>query len=75
MIMHEEQDEKYHLYLEYQRFFLSKQESKRGLPTPSVAFYKIFGLSSLFPNSKKFGKYHLGYLSQNENHKVDVLNS
>ena len=48
-------------------------ESKRGLPTPSVAFYKIFGLASLFPNSKTFGKYHLGYLSENENHKVDVL--
>ena len=29
-------------------------ESKRGLPTPSVAFYKIFGLSKLFPNSKIF---------------------
>ena len=25
-------------------------ESKRGLPTPSVAFYKIFGLAKLFPN-------------------------
>ena len=48
-------------------------ESKRGLPTPSVAFYKIFGLSTIFPNSKTFGKYHLGYLSENENHKVDVL--
>ena len=48
-------------------------ESKRGLPTPSVAFYKIFGLASLFPNSKTFGKYHLGYLSENESHKVDVL--
>ena len=24
-------------------------ESKRSLPTPAVAFYKIFGLSSLFP--------------------------
>ncbi len=24
-------------------------ESKRGLPSPMVAFYKIFGLSSLFP--------------------------
>ena len=23
-------------------------ESKRGLPTPMVAFYKIFGLSSIF---------------------------
>jgi len=31
-------------------------ESKRGLPTPMVAFYKIFGLSSLFPKSKTFSK-------------------
>lgn len=48
-------------------------ESKRGLPTPWVSFYKIFGLSSLFPNSKVFGRYHLGYLSKEENHEVDVL--
>lgn len=27
-------------------------ESKRGLPTPSVAFYKVFGLSAIFPGSK-----------------------
>ncbi|MES2799448.1 MAG: glycosyltransferase [Bacteroidota bacterium] len=48
-------------------------ESKRGLPTPSVAFYKIFGLSALFPKSKKFGKYHLGFLDEFENHEVDIL--
>lgn len=48
-------------------------ESKRGLPTPKVAFYKIFGLSSLFSKSKKFGKYHLSYLSKDKNHEVDVL--
>ncbi len=48
-------------------------ESKRGLPTPMVSFYKIFGLSKLFPNSKKFGQYHLGYLSEFENHEIDVL--
>ena len=29
-------------------------ESKRSLPTPAVAFYKIFGLSSLFPKSSVF---------------------
>ena len=29
-------------------------ESKRGLPTPSVAFYKIFGLATIFPNSRIF---------------------
>src|ERR1019366_5268619 len=39
-------------------------ESKRGLPTPSVAFYKTFGLASLFPKSKIFGKYHLGFLDE-----------
>ncbi|MFN2423492.1 MAG: glycosyltransferase family 2 protein [Cryomorphaceae bacterium] len=48
-------------------------ESKRGLPTPAVAFYKIFGLAALFPKSRIFGKYHLGYLSQNENHEVEIL--
>jgi len=48
-------------------------ESKRGLPTPSVAFFKIFGLSALFPKSKIFGKYHLGFLDKNKTHQVDVL--
>ncbi|MCG6186447.1 glycosyltransferase [Maribellus maritimus] len=48
-------------------------ESKRGLPTPWVAFYKMFGLSGLFPKSKKFGKYHLSFLDENKIHEVDVL--
>jgi len=48
-------------------------ESKRGLPTPAVAFYKIFGLSRFFPRSKTFGKYHLGYMDEDEIHEVDVL--
>lgn len=48
-------------------------ESKRGLPTPAVAFYKTFGLSFLFPQSKTFGKYHLGFLPENETNEVDIL--
>ncbi|MEM7162894.1 MAG: glycosyltransferase [Bacteroidota bacterium] len=48
-------------------------ESKRGLPTPSVAFYKIFGLSWLFPKSKKFNQYHLGHLDKDKVHEIDVL--
>ena len=48
-------------------------ESKRGLPTPMTAFYKIFGLSKLFPHSKRFSKYHLGYLPENETNPVDIL--
>ncbi len=48
-------------------------ESKRGLPTPEVAFYKIFGISKFFPRSKKFGKYHLTYLDKEKTHVIDVL--
>lgn len=48
-------------------------ESKRGLPTPWVAFYKVFGLATLFPQSKKFGKYHLGFLDKNLTHEIEVL--
>jgi GT2 family glycosyltransferase len=48
-------------------------ESKRGLPRPMVAFYKIFGLSRIFPKSKRFGQYHLGHLSEFENNEVDIL--
>jgi len=48
-------------------------ESKRGLPTPRVAFYKISGLSALFPKSRTFGKYHLGYLDPDKIHEVDIL--
>ncbi|MBI3142783.1 MAG: glycosyltransferase [Bacteroidetes bacterium] len=48
-------------------------ESKRGFPAPDVAFYKIFGLSSLFPRSKIFGKYHLGFLDSDKTHQIEVL--
>ena len=48
-------------------------ESKRGFPTPAVSFYKIFGLSALFPRSKTFGKYHLSYLDKDENHAIEIL--
>ena len=46
-------------------------ESKRGIPTPFVAFTKISGLYKIFP--KKFGKYYAQHLSENETGKVDIL--
>lgn len=49
------------------------KESKRGFPTPLVSFFKLSGLSRLFPRSKTFARYHLGHLSQHETHEVDVL--
>jgi GT2 family glycosyltransferase len=48
-------------------------ESKRGLPTPAAAFFKIFGISRLFPKSRRFSKYHLGYLNEFETNEIDVL--
>lgn len=48
-------------------------ESKRGLPTPAVAFYKIFGLSRIFPKSKTFGRYHLGFLDKEKTHSIEIL--
>ncbi len=48
-------------------------ESKRGLPTPEVAFWKIFGFSRLFPHSKRFSQYHLGYLDNDQVHEIEVL--
>jgi len=49
------------------------KESKRAFPSPLTSLYKLTGLTKLFPRSKSFGKYHLGHLSENENHEVDVL--
>lgn len=48
-------------------------ESKRGLPTPAVAFYKIIGLTRLFTHSKIFGRYHLGHLPENEAAPIEIL--
>lgn len=48
-------------------------ESKRGIPMPAVAFYKLFGLAKLFPKSQRFGTYHLTYLDNDKIHSVEVL--
>lgn len=48
-------------------------ESKRGLPTPETAFYKMSGISSLFPHSKRFSKYHMGFLDEDETNKIEIL--
>ncbi|MBI1307863.1 MAG: glycosyltransferase [Bacteroidetes bacterium] len=48
-------------------------ESKRGLPTPEVALYKMIGLNKIFKKSKRFGKYHMGFIGENETAEVDVL--
>ena len=48
-------------------------ESKRGIPTPWVAFTKIFGLYKFFPNSSLFNNYYAQHLNENQTGKVDIL--
>ena len=48
-------------------------ECKRGVPTPWVAFTKIFGLYKMFPKSGLFNKYYAQHLNENETGKVDIL--
>lgn len=48
-------------------------ESKRGLPTPKVAFYKISGLTSIFSKSEKFAQYYMGHLPETANNPIEVL--
>ena len=45
-------------------------ESKRGVPTPWVAFTKIFGLYKI---SNLFGKYYAQHLTENQSGQADIL--
>lgn len=49
------------------------KESKRGFPSPVVSFWKLSGVTRLFPHSKIFSKYYLGHLDENTSHEVEVL--
>ncbi|WP_338375349.1 glycosyltransferase family 2 protein [uncultured Flavobacterium sp.] len=48
-------------------------ESKRGVPTPWVAFTKIFGLYKMFSKSGWFNQYYAQHLTENQTGKVDIL--
>ena len=48
-------------------------ESKRAFPSPLTSFFKLVGLTGLFPTSSLFARYTLGHLDEHSNHEVDVL--
>lgn len=48
-------------------------ESKRDLPTVWNSLSKLSGFSGVFPNSKFFNGYALGYLDEDETHSIQVL--
>jgi O-antigen biosynthesis protein len=48
-------------------------ESKRALPTPGTAFFKMSGLSYLFPKSRLFNRYYLGHVDNMQISNADVI--
>ena len=46
---------------------------RRGFPTPLVSFYHFAGLSRLFPNSKRFGRYNMSFADENQDTEVDSV--
>jgi GT2 family glycosyltransferase len=51
------------------------EESRRAFPTPSVAIYRLLGLSRLFPHSKRFGRHNFGHLPADRPHEIDAGSS
>lgn len=48
-------------------------ESRRGLPTPMTAFYKMSGLAARYPQSRRFGRYYMSYLPWDEAAPIEVI--
>ncbi len=48
-------------------------ESRRGLPTPLVAFYKMMGFCNRWPGHRVFGRYYLGFLPWDEACRIEVV--
>lgn len=46
---------------------------RRSFPTPEVSFYRLVGLSRLFPRSRRFGRYNLTYLDPDQVAEVDSV--
>ncbi len=49
------------------------KESKRGFPSPLISLCKLSGLTGIFPKSRFFSRYYLGFLDENITNEVDVL--
>lgn len=48
-------------------------ESRRGLPTPMTAFYKMCGLCNAYPTNKRLGRYYMSWLSWNDVAQIEII--
>ena len=49
------------------------RESRRGLPTPMVALFKMLGFCNRWPRHRLFGRYYMGYLPWDEPCQIEVV--
>lgn len=45
--------------------------ARRAFPTPATAFYRFVGLSRLFPRSRRFNRYNLGFNPEDTTQEID----
>jgi N-acetylglucosaminyl-diphospho-decaprenol L-rhamnosyltransferase len=46
---------------------------RRSFPTPEVSFYRMVGLSKLFPRSPRFGRYNMTFADPDQLLEVDAI--
>ncbi len=49
------------------------KESRRGVPSPATAFYKMCGLCDRFPQNKTFAHYYMSYLPWDKAEKIEIV--
>jgi GT2 family glycosyltransferase/lipopolysaccharide/colanic/teichoic acid biosynthesis glycosyltransferase len=48
-------------------------DCRHSIPTPSIALWKVLGLSKLFPESRIFGKYNMTYLNEDQIYQIPAI--
>ena len=48
-------------------------DCRHSIPTPSVALWKVLGLSKLFPKSRIFGQYNMTYLNSDQTYSIPAI--
>lgn len=46
---------------------------RRSFPSPEISFYRMVGLSKLFPHSHRFGRYNMTYVDPDDLLEVDAV--
>lgn len=49
------------------------RESRRGVPSISTAFYKMSGLCSCYPHSRRFARYYMGHLPWDKPSRIEII--